>query len=73
MDHTQFATRVQRCVPCGMPSSPSCASVSGSPAALQRLLQMYNRMPDYQLVRMAVTLLVAIVFGSLAWDQGSDT
>jgi hypothetical protein len=34
---------------------------------------MYNRMPDYQLVRMAVTLLVAIVFGSLAWDQGSDT
>ena len=34
---------------------------------------MYNRMPDYQLVRLVVTLLVALVFGSLVWGQGSDT
>jgi ABC-type multidrug transport system ATPase subunit len=40
---------------------------------LKRLFQMYNRLPDYQLVRMAVTLLVGFVFGSLAWDQGGDS
>lgn len=34
---------------------------------------MYNRMPDYQLVRMAVTLMVGFVFGSLAWKQGSKS
>lgn len=34
---------------------------------------MYNRLPDYQIVRMAVTLLVGFIFGSLAWKQGSDT
>jgi hypothetical protein len=44
-----------------------------SPSFLQRLFQMYNRLPDYQLVRMAVTLLVGFIFGSLAWKQGSDT
>ncbi|EFN59720.1 hypothetical protein CHLNCDRAFT_133292 [Chlorella variabilis] len=38
-----------------------------------RLFQMYNRLPDYQLVRLAVTLLVGVVFGSLAWGTGSDT
>lgn len=42
-------------------------------SSLQRLFQMYNRLPDYQLVRMAVTLLVGFVFGSLAWDQGGDS
>lgn len=40
---------------------------------LQRLFQMYNRLPDYQLVRLGVTLLVGLVFGSLAWNQGGDS
>jgi len=40
---------------------------------LQRLFQMYNRLPDYQLVRLGVTLLVGFVFGSLAWNQGGDS
>lgn len=40
---------------------------------LQRMFQMYNRLPDYQLVRMAVTLMVGFVFGSLAWKQGSNS
>ncbi|PSC69376.1 ATP-binding cassette transporter isoform B [Micractinium conductrix] len=40
---------------------------------LKRFFQMYNRLPDYQLVRLAVTLLVAFVFGSIAWGQGGDS
>lgn len=55
-------TRVPPSLP---PSSPYLV--------LQRLFQMYNRLPDYQLVRMAVTLLVGFVFGSLAWNQGGDS
>jgi hypothetical protein len=34
---------------------------------------MYNRLPDYQLVRLAVTLLVGFIFGSLAWGQGDNS
>ena len=40
---------------------------------LQRNVQMYNRLPDYQLVRLAVTLLVGFIFGSLAWGQGDNS
>ena len=40
---------------------------------MQRNFQMYNRLPDYQLVRLAVTLLVGFIFGSIAWNQGADT
>ena len=43
------------------------------PPVLQRNVQMYNRLPDYQLVRLAVTLLVGFIFGSLAWGQGDNS
>ncbi|KAL6780792.1 hypothetical protein ACKKBF_B11655 [Auxenochlorella protothecoides x Auxenochlorella symbiontica] len=48
--------------------------VSGAWVQLGHLLRrnfvMYWRAPDYNITRFGVTLLVAFVFGSLAWEQG---
>ena len=41
-------------------------------ANLQRFWRMYWRAPEYNLTRLAVTLGVAFVFGSLFWRQGDN-
>ena len=55
------------------PLPACCLYRHPGPPVLQRNVQMYNRLPDYQLGRLAVTLLVGFIFGSLAWGQGDNS
>lgn len=49
------------------------SSSAGPPCPLaQRNFLMYWRFPEYNLIRLLVTLLVAFLFGTLFWDQGTQ-